>query len=93
MYGLPNKTIDEIKRITSKYNITFIIFGSRARGDFKKNSDIDIAVKEHLEKKQKYEIMNDFDLIDTVYKIDLVFMQDIQNNQFLETIRKEGKEI
>ena len=37
--------------------------------------------------------MNDFDLIDTVYKIDLVFMQDIQNNQFLETIRKEGKEI
>ena len=37
--------------------------------------------------------MNDFDLIDTVYKIDLVFMQDIQNNQFLETIKKEGKEI
>ena len=93
MYGLPDKTIKEIKQITNKYSIIFMIFGSRARGDYKKNSDIDIAVTEHVTKEQKYQIMNDFDLIDTIYKIDLVFIQDIQNEQFLETIKKEGKKI
>ena len=91
MYGLPDEIIKKLKEITSKYEATFLIFGSRARGDYKHNSDIDIAVNETVAEKEKYQIMNDFDLLDVVYKIDLVFMQDIKNNNFFKSIEREGK--
>ena len=37
--------------------------------------------------------MDEFDKIDLAYKIDLVFIQNISNKEFLETIEKEGKAI
>ena len=43
--GIKTKVIDEIISFAEKYNICqVILFGSRARGDFKRTSDIDIAV-------------------------------------------------
>ena len=93
MGGLSEEIVEKIKKITQKYNATFLLFGSRARKDFKNNSDIDIAVKNNVTQEEKYKIMNDFDLIDIVYKIDLVFMQDISNEKFLNAIKKEGKVI
>ena len=93
MFGLSNEIIEKIKEITNKYDINFLIFGSRARGDYKNTSDIDIAVENNVTQEQKYQIINDFDLLDVIYKIDLVFMQDIKNDKFLESIKKEGKKI
>lgn len=43
--GAKTEVIDEIISFAKKYNIhRVILFGSRARGDFKRTSDIDIAV-------------------------------------------------
>lgn len=43
--GIKPKVIDEIKCLAKKYNMDkVILFGSRARGDFKRASDIDLAV-------------------------------------------------
>ncbi len=49
---------DTIKNILKKYRLTplrIILFGSRARGDFDKNSDWDvlIVIKENLNRKEK----------------------------------------
>jgi len=46
MFGLKEEIIEEIKGILKRHReITgALIFGSRARGDYKYNSDIDIAV-------------------------------------------------
>ena len=93
MFGLSNDIIKKIKEITNKYDVNFLIFGSRARGDYKNTSDIDIAIEDYVTQEQKYQIINDFDLLDIIYKIDLVFMQDIENDKFLESIKKEGKKI
>lgn len=93
MYGLSNKIVDEIVNIKKKYKVEVLIFGSRARGDYQENSDIDIAIKTNVNKETKYKIIDDFDKIDIIYKIDLVFIQNINNKEFLKSILMEGKEI
>lgn len=43
--GIRDEVIQEIYTLAEKYNIKkVILFGSRARGDFKRTSDIDLAV-------------------------------------------------
>ena len=93
MYGLSDKLINEIKNIKNKINKKIFIFGSRARGNYKENSDIDIAIMDGVSEKEKYDIMDEFDKINSELKIDLIFIQNIENKKFLDTIKSEGKEL
>lgn len=44
-YNLPDRVVSELSQFAIDNNISSIVlFGSRARGDNRKNSDIDIAV-------------------------------------------------
>ena len=44
--GIRDEVIQEICEIAEKYKVeNVILFGSRARGDFHRTSDIDLAVK------------------------------------------------
>lgn len=44
MWGLKERVIEDIKRIAFSNNIEKVyIFGSRARGDYREKSDIDLA--------------------------------------------------
>ena len=44
MYGLTDEELNEIKNILKKHTSKAILFGSRAKGNYKKESDIDIAI-------------------------------------------------
>ncbi len=83
--------IEEIVKENSKYR--FKIFGSRAKGTYKNASDIDIAVFKNVSKEDEYKIRNQFDLLDIIYKIDLVFVDKNLKKEFLEEIMKEGMDI
>lgn len=90
-YGLSEKIVNQINDIIKKYEqYNFKLFGSRARGDYKKTSDIDIAIFENINKKDEYRIRDDFDKLDIIYKIDLVFITDKIEKEFLESIKKDG---
>lgn len=90
-YGISEETYYKIKELIEKYNTyEFKIFGSRARGDYKVNSDIDIAITNSINEKDKFNIRNEFDLLDIPYTIDLVFIQDITKKEFLKSIEKDG---
>ncbi len=89
MYGLSKEIYEKIINIIRKYNYEFILFGSRARGDYKINSDIDIAVK-NVKEEDIYNIQNDFDLLDIPYTLDLIFIKKETNKDLLISIRKEG---
>lgn len=39
---------------------------------------------------KEYRILDDIDKIDTEYKIDVVFIQNVKNKQFLNSIEKES---
>ena len=88
-FGLSDDIYEKIKKIADKYNkYKFKIFGSRARGDYRSNSDIDIAIEGNIDKKDKFNIVNEFDMIDMVYTMDIVFIEDITKKEFLDSILK-----
>ena len=93
-FGLPKEVLEQIKEVVNKnQKYKFKIFGSRAKNTYKKTSDIDIAVFENVDKEDEYKIRNEFDLLDIIYKKDLVFINEHIKPKFLDEINKEGVEI
>ena len=94
MFGLSQNVYEQIIKIVKNNNgYKFKIFGSRARGNYKNNSDIDLAVFENVEKHDKFKISNEIDLLDIAYTIDLVFVDKDTSQELLNSIEKEGVEI
>ena len=92
-YGLTEDVYNKIKQViknNSKYK--FLLFGSRARGDYKETSDIDLAIKEKVTRDDQYKIMNEIDLLNIIYKVDLVFIDDKNKKELLESINRDGVE-
>ena len=90
MFGLSNEVYLKIMDIVKKYKYDFYIFVSRARGNYKKSSDIDIAIYGKLTDKEEFYIRNDFDIINIPYTVDLVFVDKTEKQQLLNSIKKEG---
>ncbi len=90
-FGLMDNSYQKIKEVINKYKeYTFKVYGSRARGDFKNNSDIDIAVEGKIDRKKQIEIMNCFDILDIPYMVDLVFVCELEKEELIESIRRDG---
>lgn len=88
---LDDKIIDSIKYIGEKYNNIdkIVIYGSRARGDNRKTSDIDIAVY-CKDSSHKGAIYCDLDDINTLLKLDIVFIDDNTDKKLLDNINRDG---
>ena len=87
--GIKTEVIDEIISFAKKHDIhCVILFGSRARGDFKRTSDIDIAASG-----------GDFDRFaldvdeetSTLLEFDIVDLDRDMQDALRESIRREGK--
>jgi nucleotidyltransferase substrate binding protein (TIGR01987 family) len=70
------------------------IFGSRSRGDYKKNSDIDLAIsfKEQGEK-VIYQVIEELSNIDTILSFDVLDKEKIKNVRLWEYLEEEGEVI
>ena len=86
--GIKDSVIYEIIELAKKYNLDkVILFGSRARGDFQRASDIDLAVSGGdiamfaIDVKEETSTLLQFDVID--------LDKDLQEN-LLKSIREEG---
>lgn len=93
-YGLEEEIQKQIKNIVNRNSqFKFKLFGSRARGDYKKTSDIDIAIFENVDKEQEYRIRDEFDQLEIIYKIDLVFVNENIKEELLSSIIKDGVDL
>ncbi len=96
-FGLDKSIIDEFRKIFAKYEEVerACIFGSRAKGTYKKTSDIDIVLYgEKLTHTINTKIYYDIDDLYLVYKIDLINFNSLsENDKLRENIIKEGVEI
>lgn len=92
-FGLPENILRGIiHELQKKKNITrACIFGSRARGDYKYNSDIDLAVCS--EGKMPVGLWADLDVAAGIYKIDVVDMNGSLDEKLRRRIAVEGKDI
>ena len=86
--GIKTEVIDEIISFAKKHDIhCVILFGSRARGDFKRTSDIDIAASG-----------GDFDRFaldvdeetSTLLEFDIIDLDKPVREELLDSIKREG---
>lgn len=96
-FGLDEKTIENIVNILKKYSEvqSAVIFGSRARGDYREGSDIDIALfGDNLTHSINTKIFYETEELYLPYKIDLINFNTLSNEEKLkDNILKEGVEI
>lgn len=92
-FGLKERYYDEIKILYYLFpNIDeIIIFGSRARGNYRYNSDIDIALKGNLSKIDMANIRNHFEEGKIPYTVDVVEYDKIIDEKFKKEIDTDGK--
>ncbi|MDY5911421.1 MAG: nucleotidyltransferase domain-containing protein [Inconstantimicrobium porci] len=90
MFGI-NKTVYKNMMDYFKNNIHIyqvIIFGSRAKGCYKYNSDIDLCIS--CDEKRRGSISEDIDDIVGIYSCDIVF-EGHTNSELKEQIERFGK--
>ena len=93
MFGLKDEMIEEIRKVLKKHQEvrSAKIFGSRARGDYKYNSDIDIAIYSSGELSGG--IWTELDEAAGIYKIDIVDMDSSLDEKFRQKIEEQGIEV
>lgn len=89
-FGIREEIWKKIKEVIQKYHYEFKIFGSRARGDYRKNSDIDIAILGNVSEEDEMKIKNDLDEIDMEYMLDIVLVEQLKNENLRKNIEREG---
>lgn len=93
-FGLKQEDIDKINHVFTAYDgiDSVIIYGSRAKGNFKVGSDIDLTINENSLPFPKFlEIENTLDDLLLPYKIDLSLKRKITNIDLLAHIDRVGK--
>jgi len=90
-FDLDEGLIQSIQEIGRNYAIEqIVLFGSRARGDHKSTSDIDLAVFLMPEFNSKGRMTSEIDDLNTFLKIDIVFISEHIDPELLESIEREG---
>jgi len=90
-YGLKNQTIEKINQIFARYRQVekVILYGSRAKGNHKKGSDIDLTlIGENLNLQLLNKISLDLDDLLLPYKIDLSIYDQISNSDLIDHISR-----
>ncbi len=95
-FGIDSDTLQRLSEILlSNQKVSrAVVFGSRAKGDFQKGADIDIAlsgskicIQDILSMKMRIEELT------LPFTIDLIRYENISNQELKEHIKREGKEI
>ena len=93
-FGLKETTIQEICAVLARYPQVeqAILYGSRAKGNFKTGSDIDLTLcgSSELTMRVLYKIMDELDDLLLPYSIDLSILADISDPDVVEHIQRKG---
>ena len=86
--GIKKIVVQEIRELAQQYNIEkVILFGSRARGDYKEKSDIDIACTGGNYTRFSLDVD---ELTSTLLQFDIVNLDGAIQKKLLDSIQKEG---
>ena len=93
MFGLQDKDINAIRQCFARYQKIekVIIYGSRAKGNYKNGSDIDLNIEGDLDYSTLLKIDNELDDLLLPYKIDLSLREHIKNPDLIKHIDSVGQ--
>lgn len=87
--GIKAIVIEEICDIARKYNVQkVVLFGSRARGNFKEKSDIDLAVQGGDFIRFMLDVNEE---TSTLLKFDIINLDEEIQGELRKAIKKEGR--
>ena len=87
--GIKQQVINEICELAQKYNVEqVLLFGSRSRGDYKRTSDIDLAVKGGDIDRFALDVEEE---TTTLLEYDIVDMSREMQDELRQSIMREGK--
>lgn len=92
-FGLKSEAIAQINQIFSTYPeiSKAILYGSRAKGNYKNGSDIDLTlISDRLDHRQLLEIETQIDDLLLPYSMDLSIFSSIDNLYLIEHIDRVG---
>lgn len=93
-HGLSTQTLQKIRDVFLRYPQVeeAVLYGSRARGDYKNGSDIDLTLRGGTELTHTIlsQIANDLDDQLLPYTIDLSIFKNIRNPEMIEQIKRVG---
>ncbi len=92
-YGLRKETIDKIHGVFSMFREVeeVILYGSRAKGNYRPGSDIDLTVKgQGLDLKKLNKISLDLDELLLPYTVDVSLFRQIKNQDLIDHIKRVG---
>lgn len=91
--GISQRFITELLMLCTKNEAIerVLLFGSRARGDYRNTSDIDLALfTNNLSHSEQNLIEADLQSLSTPLKIDVLFMNRLIKEKLIINIRNEG---
>lgn len=87
---LPNGLAEQLAGLARLHNAKrLVLFGSRARGDHKPRSDIDLAVYD-MPEQERAAFWLDAEELPTLLKFDIVHIMPGMDPKFIENIEKDG---
>lgn len=92
-FGLKDQTIDSICEVLARHPSVekAVLYGSRAKGDFKRGSDIDLTLfGAQLTTAKLGDIDEELDDLLLPYQIDLSIFAQIENMELRDHIRRVG---
>lgn len=93
MFGLKEKHIDAINACFALYPQIeqVLVYGSRAKGNYRDGSDIDLTIVGNLGFSSLLHLENQLDDLLLPYKIDLSLHDNINSPELLDHIRRVGR--
>ena len=89
-YGIRDNLFNDMINEFKKTNIEkVILFGSKARNDYKYNSDIDLAII-FTSNDNYIKILTKLENLNTLYKFDIVDFNSLKEDKFKKEILKDG---
>ena len=92
-FGLKDDTIEKIREVFASHPQVdkAVIYGSRAKGNQKNGSDIDLTLHgKELTLNILYKIMEDMDELLLPYAIDLSIFHELSDPDFIDHIQRMG---
>lgn len=94
MFGLDSTLIERLRALFAAHIEIekVIVFGSRAKGNYRAGSDVDLAIEVNGQQPLKSgQLAEEIDQLNTPYLFDLVDYQSIQNPALIEHIKEYGQ--
>jgi predicted nucleotidyltransferase len=95
--GIAPKIIAQLQEVFARFAAIdrVILYGSRAKGNYKAGSDIDISIKTKGEAENSllYAVIDAIDELDLVYYFDISLFDKLENPELIEHIQRVGVQL